>query len=207
MIKILCLSVLTLFIFTFTLSSQSDEPQLLSIIHSGEIETHAFFVEELVEMKDQLPIIRASFGKVHIKNGKFANKVFLPTKERFQYKHILAKYSTFQLYIDKDNIGLFTYKPIPQLKNKKKGFYFSALPIDKDAGLSKIIDKAKEDASLENLLEMDFEEALKSTEKEKILNNALDSLTKIELDTLQNLDKRNKKDFQPFLVITKEKNP
>ena len=156
-------------------------------------------------MKDELPIIRASFGKVRIKDGKYVSKVFLPPTERFNYKRILKKYSNFQMYIDKDNIGIFTYQHISVLKNKKRGFYFAALPIDKDAGISKILKKAKQDASLESLLEMDFDEALKSAEKEKVLNKALDSLTKIELETLKNLDKKTKKVFQPFLVVTREK--
>ncbi|MCP4220757.1 MAG: hypothetical protein GY765_39380, partial [bacterium] len=177
------------------LGAQDSEDSKFSvdIVQEGRVDTHAFFIEELLEMKDGAPIVRATFGKVRMEDGKFVKRLFVPLKERGQHKYILADYSKYRMYIAIGSPGIFTYEPVKRPKKAKKGFYFQALPVDRDATLKRITKSVTEKASLESLLDMDLEDAMKTADKETVLTSALDKFVDAEVKALEKVKKKKKK--------------
>jgi len=202
--SILIASFILVSIFLFRSPSllAQQEGITVEIAQKGTMEVHVFFVDKLIGIDEQLPLVRVEFGKVRLIDGKFSKRLFLPPQERFILKNLLRGNPKFRLYITKDKVGLYRYIKAEKDKKQKNGLYFIALHMDKDERIKEITSNVQEQASLENLLNMDLEEAGKTADKEAVLGEAINKMVQIEIDCLKSLDKKKK--FTPFFIITRK---
>ncbi len=190
-------------VFLFLFPPPQDPKVTVDIARTGKVEALVYFVDEMVSFQNRIPLVRASLGKVEIENGRFVRRLFLSPDDRNLERSILTPTARFRVYVKPDQVGIFRYHETPREKGRPRGVYFAGLPIDRDETLKEMTAGVKEKAGLESLLEMSIEEAMQASDKETLIQKAIDRMIDLEAECLQAA--KGSREFQPFLIATTRK--